>query len=206
MTEPRLVRIVVLITLYLAAAVIFIEGLGSERAFLQDTSWIPLAIVAALTIYDRVLWRVGPWGIPILRGTWKATLESSWRSESAPDVPVTRTAYFVFRQTSSRFTVNMYSEESSSQTFASQLLRLGDGQYELSWVYLNTPQVLKTVTGVSAIHHGGVVADNISGRQIQERHRWYFTSRETVGDFRTTNHSRTIARSLNAAKTLFGDA
>ena len=77
--DPKAIRWTAIITLYVAAAVILFEGLGSEKQFLQRTSWIPAAIVVALTIYEHWLWKVGPFGIPVLDGTWKAVLTSNWR-------------------------------------------------------------------------------------------------------------------------------
>ena len=203
MNGPRQARLVAVATLYVAAVVVLVEGLGSEKKFLQATSWIPLAIVAVLTAYDKWLWQVGPIGVPVLRGTWKVVLTSSYRDPDAPDVPIVRTGYFVCRQTSTQLSVNLFTDESSSVTLASKLQRRGDNQYELSWVYQNTPHVL--IHDRSPIHFGSVIADAIAGRRVKDMNGLYFTSRRTVGDFEAFDHNRRVVSSHQEAKKLFGD-
>jgi hypothetical protein len=200
MTDPKVVRYIAVVVLYLAAAVVFVEGLGSEKQFLKATSWIPGAIMIALTLYERWLWKFGPWGLPILSGTWRVTLNSNWRDPAAPDTPVIRTGYFVFRQTATLFSVTLYTNESGSLTLASQLQKQNDGQYSLSWVYENVSQLDPKV---SPMHFGSVVAQQVSGRKVREIRGVYFTNRKSDGSFCTSGkRNRKRASSFASAEEL----
>jgi hypothetical protein len=203
MTDLKTIRYVAVAALYIAAAVIFVEGLGSEKQFLKATSWIPGAIMVALTLYERWLWKFPLLGKrPILSGTWKADLTSTWKDPKQPDVPVQRTVYFVFRQTATLLTITMHTELSASQTLASQLLKgTADDTYALSWIYHNTSQEDQEK---SPNHYGSVIAEQVGGRKVTQIRGNYFTDRKTTGSFATVgDRKRRRASSLADAQKLF---
>lgn len=204
MTDLKTVRYVAVASLYIAAAVVFVEGLGSEKQFLKATSWIPGAIMVALTLYERWLWKFPLLGKrPILSGTWKADLTSTWPDPAAKSNAVTtRTVYFVFRQTATLLTITMHTELSGSQTLASQLLKgTADDTYSLSWIYHNTSQEDQQK---SRNHYGSVIAEQVGGRKVSQIRGNYFTDRKTTGSFATVgDRKRKRASSLADAQTLF---
>lgn len=203
MNDPKQARIVAVVTLYIAALIVLVEGIGSEKQFLKATSWVPLAIMLVLTTYERWLWKIGPVGVPILAGTWRVALTSSYEDPNAPGLPIVRTGYLICIQTATQLTVRLLTAESSSVSLASKLQRRGDSQYELSWVYQNTPRAL--IQDQSPVHFGSVIAENLSGRRIQSVSGSYFTSRRTIGEFVASDRKRKIASSMGAATILFGD-
>lgn len=201
--DPKAVRWTAIITLYIAAAVILFEGLGSEKQFLQRTSWVPAAIVVALTIYEHWLWKIGPLGIPVLDGTWKVVLTSNWRDPDDQDTAVVRSGYFVFRQTATLLSVTLYTEESGSLTLASHLQREKNGQYSLSWMYQNVSQLDPKK---SPMHYGAVVTHQLSGRRPSNIRGVYFTNRLSDGSFKTSGERNPRrAGTFSDAEQLFED-
>ncbi len=202
MTGPKQARYIAIATLYIAAIIIFLEGLGSEKKFLSATSWLPLAIMICLEVYDRWAWAWLPRGVPVVKGTWKVQLVSSWRDPASPDIPVTREGYLVCRQTASQLWVRLYTNESSSVSLATRLEKRGDGQFELSWIYENTPDIL--LHERSPIHFGSVIAQSLSDRRVTIMRGSYFTSRKTIGNFIATDRNPRTMSSLQGAESLFG--
>ena len=199
--KPSAVRITALITLYLAAAVILAEGIGSEAKFLRATSWIPFAVLLATSGYNQFLWRFGPVGPPVLFGTWKVQFVSSWDKEEADQG--TRHAYLLIRQTATSLTLTLITHESISRSLAATLERRADGQYDLSWIYENVPPIDQREA--SPIHFGSALAFGIRPRKPALIEGWYFTDRLTTGTIRAQCRKRGYPASWSDALAAFGE-
>lgn len=133
-------------------------------------------------IYDRYLWRWTPvrkmTGTPLLAGTWRGSLASSYDGPAnslAPPVPV------VLRvtQTASALTVTLFTGESTSTSTQSHLTQLGDGRWGLNWLYVSTPR-----PGVQhrSQRHAGAAEMAIGGQAGETLTGTYFTERLTRGE------------------------
>ena len=161
------------------------------------------AVVAVLYIlfllFDRYLWRI--WGVrwvvdklvgkPVLHGTWKGTLRSNY-------VPHPIEAYLIVRQTFSSVYVQFVTENSPSESLASELKQKADGRHELYYIYQNTPLALSLTT--SPMHHGGALLDVQGKNPVNALKGSYWTSRATKGEIHLGEYSSNIYGSYEEAK------
>jgi hypothetical protein len=158
------------------------------------------AAVTLLTLtYEHVVWR-WPWtrkitGVPLLAGTWRGTITSSYIHPDGSAVASIPAAARI-TQSASRITVTVMTGESSSLSRHAQLTRLPDDRWSLSWFYDNTPRM--TVRPGSDRHCGSADATLNRG----DGHALvggYFTDRLTRGEVRFEEWSRALYGSAEAA-------
>ncbi|MGH4009943.1 MAG: hypothetical protein ACRDTH_17620 [Pseudonocardiaceae bacterium] len=103
------------------------------------------SVVALLAlVYERYIWRWSPvrrfTGVPLLAGTWRGTITSSYIGpDGTATAPIPAAARVT--QTASKITVTVLTAESSSLSRHARLARLPDKRWSLSWLYDNTPRV-----------------------------------------------------------------
>jgi len=91
--------------------------------------------------------------IPILHGTWKGQLQTTWRDPKTDEVPGPVAIYVTIRQTYHSVHVTMFTKESVSQSEAANTcLEEEKGIRLLSYSYANVPNA--EVRDRSQIHYG----------------------------------------------------
>ena len=156
---------------------VFAVGIWTSGGTLQS-DWLNFysAAVTVLIILFAV-WEYWFWRLPLvqrmpgvprdIRGTWKGELETFWKDETGAS-PTRKAAYLVVRQSASRVSAVLLTDESRS---ASSLATVSsDGTtVSLDYMYLNWPDV--RVEEKSRMHHGsaslvvsGTPANRLRGR------------------------------------------
>lgn len=175
-----------------------------------DTSPLSFFSVAVLicsvllVVWDQWLWRLWPFQlIPRvprdIGGTWESSLESLWVDPSTGKSPDAKTVYLVIRQTSSRATITLISNESVSKSSLARIVK-EDGSWMLHYIYTNEPQVELRVG--SPIHHGsGVIS--IVGNPVKRLSGSYWTDRDSKGKLTLSKRSTKHAEDFEDGASLF---
>jgi hypothetical protein len=157
--------------------------------------------VALLTLaYEHYIWRWSPvrkiTGVPLLAGTWRGTITSSYAQPGgSATAPIPAAARIT--QTASRITITVLTAESSSLSRHARLARLPDQRWSLSWLYDNTPRV--AVRPRSERHCGSAEA-TVSRGNGHILVGDFFTDRLTRGEIRLDEWSPTAYGSAEAAQ------
>jgi hypothetical protein len=140
-----------------------------------------LLVTAALTAFDKFLWRWAPcrWfhTVPDIVGLWAAELSSSFSQDA-----VIGTA--TVTQTFSSISIRLKTDSGSSFLIAERLIRHGDGAYEVVGVYQNDPNI--HVRSRQGEIHYGAFKYSVSGNPPTEMSGHYWTDRNTAGSIRLT--------------------
>lgn len=168
----------------------------------------PLGAAAALAsllvlLFDHFAWR---WpGIrrfanrPDIRGTWKGVLRSHWEDPDTGKRPDPIEVYLVVQQTYWSVAAAQISEESKSCSTLALIEDDGCGQKQLVAMYRNTPRA--AVRHRSEVHHGSFKLD-LSGAPVDRLEGYYWTDRDTMGEFEFTAHSEKSCSSFSEARKL----
>lgn len=140
------------------------------------------AVTFVLLAYERYMWRL-KWvrrftGVPLLAGTWRGMLISSYVRPDGTGVDPIPTALRV-TQTASTVHATLFTGESSSVSRQAQLLRLPDNRWLLTWLYENTP---RPAVRHRSERHCGACEMRLAGRDGEEFSGEYFTDRLTRGE------------------------
>jgi hypothetical protein len=124
-------------------------------------------------------------GVPLLAGTWRGIIESSFTKPDGTRVAPIPAALRI-TQNASALTVTLFTGESSSKSSSVQLMRLDDERWRLNWLYENVPRL-----AVRDRHdrHCGAAELFLGGRDGEEMSGEYFTDRLTQGELHFTEWS-----------------
>lgn len=182
----------------------------------QPLSWElfkPYSIVVSVVTVLAFVFETTLWRLPVVRsvivkrppiaGTWRATLESSYKQ---PDGRQTvKTVYVVIAQTLTRLSVRMFTDSAHSLSLAERIRpSQNDDLFELAVVYQNIPDIDHRLPGGSGrIHFGALVIPNVPYRaQILKGHYW--TDRRTEGKLTLEKRCPRLVSSYEEARQLFG--
>lgn len=191
------------------AALIWAGLLLAQGADIDGTYVRPLGVVMSLTIvalglYDRWLWKLGPLHRlqkqPILHGTWKGSLQTTWQNPESGEVPGPIEVYMVVRQTCSSIAFSMCTAESRSRSVSAALDDSESGAWVLSGTYINTPQML--LQDRSRVHRGSAVLEVHQGSTIIIE-GCYWTDRDSKGSLRFTEHADSLPTHFDHARGTF---
>ncbi len=153
---------------------------------------VSLYVIGAF-VFTQWLWKwriFQGWLVPYpnLNGTWEGTLASTWKSPETNQDPEPIKALLVVKQSFSRISCVVLTEESESFSTAAQIDEDDDsGILRLSYTYVNKPRAM--VRERSQIHYGAAIV-----KIVKEPEKLldgqYWTDRKTTGEmefsFRTS--------------------
>ena len=184
------------ILVYLGGAVLILAGFLTDGPEVAGITFgrlgiVSTVLVAILWVFNRWLWRLPPivkllrTG-PVLRGTWKGELVSTYDKKHRP-------IYLAIRQTFTEIEVRMLTEESTSETSSSQLLRRPEGLAILEYAYSNIPRA--TVRDRSEVHFGAARLE-CTGQLPTRIAGTYWTDRRTTGEMTLSQHAGAILQTF----------
>lgn len=164
-------------------------------------------VTAALALWDKWIWRTRiAQNIPSvardIRGTWESCLKSSWVDPETCKSPEPKTAYVVIRQTSSRISVTLISDESRSKSSLARIAK-EDGVWTLYYIYTNESHL--ELRKNSPIHHGSGVF-TVTGDPAKRLNGGYWTDRGSSGRITMNRNHRLLAGDFEECRELFGDS
>jgi len=140
------VQIVLAIAVIVWAVMLFLEGVSLKASYLKPYSLAVGTVILVLLAFDRWLWRIPyiahAFGRPVLRGTWKGKLQSTWKNEGAEDFIDPVDVFLVVHQTYSTVSLRLMTSESISQSLVASLGVQRGKVPTLSSTYQNVPQLL----------------------------------------------------------------
>ena len=194
-TSQQIIVGIVVIT-WLGIALLTGQTLSPTPLKLYSISGSIVSLVALS--YERYIWR---WrfvrrftGVPLLAGTWRGSLISSYVSTSGGPKTAVPIAIRV-TQTASVVTVTQFTAESTSSSRQVRLAKLPDGRWQLAWSYENTPR--SGVRDRSGLHRG--FAEALLGENGDSLEGEYFTDRLTRGELHLPTWSPTAYGTAESA-------
>lgn len=205
MINKSLVWFITAVVVLVFAGGILLTGGHPDPAWLKFYSFAVSAVVVAIALWDRWLWRLKPVqrmkAVPRdLRGTWKGTLTSFWVDPNTGSSPPTRPAYLVIRQTWSSVSVILFTDESRSDSSLAKV-SAGDGVSSLDYMYLGRPD--NRIEHRSRMHHGSTSLD-VTGNPATRLRGRYWTDRDSRGELELVVRVRgKFAEDFDSAAHLF---
>ena len=185
----------------------FAAGIWSADA---SPTWLrgySAAVIVAIVVF--ALWEHWLWRLPLVQriapvprcieGTWAGTLTSLWIDPATARCPDEKRVFLVARQTASRVTVVLLTEESTSRSSIARLSR-DDVGLSLAYMYSNRPE--SRVAHRSTMHNGSAFVE-ISGSPATRMRGRYWTDRYTRGELDLPERRMRAAASFREATELF---
>jgi hypothetical protein len=134
-----------------------------------------------------------------IEGTWSGTLTSLWTDPATDRRPDEKRVFLVARQTASRVTLVLLTEESASR---SSIARLSQDETGLSLTYMYANRPDSRVAHRSTRHNGSAFVE-ISGTPASRMRGRYWTDRYTRGELELSERRTRVAASFREATELF---
>ena len=197
-------------TILLFAAIIWgillvvVSGVAVSITWLRHLSTVTGILLFLLGVFDLWLWRLPilqGWFVkwPNIRGTWRATLRSTWVDPSSGEGVEQIEGFMVIRQTFSSLSLRLLTSESSSELIGAEINRFSDGTTRIVGIYRNEPRQL--LRQRSPIHYGAILL-NIEGKPATCLRGHYWTDRNTAGEIELNNRIREILHDYETAKSM----
>lgn len=207
MASGATIRILVAIV----AAVFFIGSwlqTGSPATSLLSLFSTAVFIVTiALALWDKWIWKSKlaqkiPSVARDISGTWESHLESFWVNPETGKSPEPKAVYVIIRQTSSRVSVTLISNESRSRSSLARITR-EDDVWTLHYIYTNESHL--ELRKNSPIHHGSGVF-TVTGDPAKRLNGGYWTDRDSKGRITLSRNHRLLAGDFEECKELFRES
>lgn len=200
------VRYVTLVVLLTFAGGVFLSGDTFDWSWVRFFSLATIVSAIGLVVFDQFLWR-----LPLLqrlqkvprnlRGTWRGDLVSYWVDPDTGERIAPKVCYLVIRQTASRMSAVLMTDESKSRS-TSAVLDSVDAQWTLAYMYLNKPGM--SVHERSKMHHGSTILE-VSGLPAGKLEGRYWTDRDSRGELFMKQRSKRLADDYQGAVELFSE-
>jgi hypothetical protein len=165
------------------------------------------AMIVAIAVF--ALWEYWLWRLPLLQrlprvprsieGTWAGTLTSLWTDPATERRPDEKRVFLVVRQTASRVTVVLLTEESTSR---SSIARLSQDEIGLSLAYMYSNRPDSRVAHRSTMHNGSAFVE-LSGTPATRMRGRYWTDRYTRGELDLQKRTTRAVANFRDATELF---
>lgn len=179
--------VVVPLSILIWILLVLISDVGVDPVW-NATKKIPTVITIDFVVwllFSKFAWK---WRIfqgwlvpfPILHGTWKGIMKSTWIDPATKATPPPIQFVLVIRQSFLAISCSMFTEESSSKSYSADILidKETDSR-QLVYNYTNRPSPV--FRDRSEIHDGTAFL-NVIGKPPKEMNGEYWTSRNTTGD------------------------
>lgn len=175
---------IILIAALLWGALLVAEGVAVSLTWLKPISFVVGALMALLSAFNLWLWRFSffrGWLVkrPVLAGTWRASIRTTWVDPTIGTTPGPIAGFMVIRQTYADLRMRLVTAESSSVVLSADVTRAEDGLFTICGVYRNDPRMV--VRAKSAIHYGAIVLA-VAGDPPTSLRGHYWTDRRSAGD------------------------
>lgn len=195
-------QVILAITVVVWGALLFVQGVTLKASYLRPYSLVVGILIFLEIAFDRWLWRIPVVArvlrCPVLRGTWKGQLRSTWKDPRTRQSIEPIDVFLVVHQTYSTVSVRLVTAESSSRSLVASLQTPRDDVPTLSSTYQNVPDLLRQ--DHSRIHHGALMLD-VQGQPANRLEGCYWTDRDTKGELVLGSRSREIYTSFEEAST-----
>lgn len=197
------VQIVLGLAVVVWAVLLFVEGVHLKASYLKPYSVVVTVVVVGLILFDRWLWRIP--GIsrlvrrPVLKGTWKGQLRSTWKDSSTGQTIEPIDVFLSVRQTFSAISLRVMTSESISKSLVASLDAPKDDVATISSTYQNVPRLL--VRDRSSIHHGALMLE-VTGQPARQLQGCYWTDRDTKGELAMNEHTKKLCTTFDEAAAL----
>ncbi|MEO6471978.1 MAG: hypothetical protein ABIR57_08685 [Aeromicrobium sp.] len=191
-------RIIILLaagTWFVAA---LLMGVPVDQEWTKPLGLASSVVVLLLLAFDSILWKFLPYKlvrVPKLGGTWKATLQSSFKDTDGEAAQFA--CFLVVRQTYSSIHIEMLFPKSESVSTSASIIKT-DGTSELWYSYRSEAHSLDRDGNPP---HKGAVQLRIAMNGDTKLAGGYWTDRQTYGCIETVEHKPTI---INDYKTALG--
>jgi hypothetical protein len=184
MIERLHLSVLLLVAALVWGVLLLVNGVDVSLGWLRYFSVTLGVLIVLLAAFDLYLWHLPllhPWFVrrPDLRGTWRASLRSSWVDPATQSRIPPIAGYMVIRQTFSYISLRLITTESRSEMLGAEILRAEDGTYRVFGVYRSEPRL--GLRAVSPIHYGGLVLQ-VTGLPATRMEGHYWTDRDTAGE------------------------
>ncbi|HEY1724547.1 MAG TPA: hypothetical protein VGF89_03920 [Steroidobacteraceae bacterium] len=205
MIERLHLSVILLVAAALWGVILLFAGVDVSTQWFQPFSKVLGTLMILLSLFDMWLWKwriFHPWLVkrPVLNGTWRAELKSNWINPATERGIPPIAGFMVVRQTFSRLSLRLITQESGSEVVGAEVIRSDDGMYSVFGVYRNEPR--QSVRHRSAIHYGGMVL-KVAGSPPDTMEGHYWTDRNTAGEIILTEHNEKHAGNFSSAQKLY---
>jgi hypothetical protein len=194
------VQVVITLAVVVWAAMLVVEGVTVKASYLQPYSLTVGVVVVVLFGFDRWLWRVPlvarALHCPVLQGTWRGQLRSSWVDPTTGLSVGPVDVFLAITQTYSRISLRLMTPESASRSLVASLDAPRDDIARVTLTYQNLPGLM--IQDRSRIHHG-VLMLNVEGSPASRLVGSYWTDRDTKGEVRFEGKSTKVYTSFREA-------
>ncbi len=184
MAAERYIKALIYVTVLVWTIVLYVNHAAISLAWLRYASVVVTIVLYAVMAFDLWLWKCSflrGWFVkrPVIEGTWKVELRSTWKDPATGAGIPPVAGFMVVRQTLSTLSMRLMTAESSSELVGTEIVCSADGLYCVSGVYRNEPRL--QVRDRSPIHYGAVWL-RVIVEPTKKLIGHYWTDRETKGE------------------------
>lgn len=177
------VSILLIIAIAVWGGFLWVLGIELTWEHAQPYSLTLAVITSCLWLFDRYIWKIGPVQYfirrPNLNGTWRVSLQSSYKNPESEGLVASANGFAVVRQTFSSISIRLMTEQAESFLVASSFDVQADGTTYVYGAYQSDPSI-HLRSGISEIHYGSF-RYKVIGRPPSQIAGHYWTDRNTNG-------------------------
>jgi hypothetical protein len=194
------IQVVLVIAVIVWAVLLFIEGATLKPSYLKPFSLTVAVVIMILLAFEQWLWRI-PFVAralhrPVLRGTWKGQIKSSWIDPDTGLGVAPIDVFLLIRQTYSIVSLRLMTSESVSRSLVASLDSHRDEISTMSSTYQNIPGLL--IQDRSRIHHGALMLE-VHGSPPNLLAGFYWTDRDSKGEVMLDSRSKNAYTNFDEA-------